>query len=236
MLWATVRGFHNEGICRRGNCRRWTGFCSQLCRCNTIRDDHMGRNPRLRNRRQSFGGASYASLSNDTYTVALSFDPTALTGDTCGSSTSINYCNWVFGASGVTEVVTVNGHAKTYTSAGPGGSLGIGVSSDAINLSIGGVPQFGLYITDGSSLFASTSNANNPEFNFSNISVSGNFGDSNLGGSSGASLGGSVTKLSASFTSGGSDPVRVPEPVTVSLFGAGLAGVAAIRRRKKKIA
>jgi hypothetical protein len=36
------------------------------------------------------------------------------------------------------------------------------------------------------------------------------------------------------ITSGSaSDPVRVPEPLTLSLFGAGLAGAAAMRRRKK---
>jgi hypothetical protein len=32
------------------------------------------------------------------------------------------------------------------------------------------------------------------------------------------------------------DAVSVPEPVTLSLFGAGLAGAAAMRRRKKKVA
>jgi PEP-CTERM motif len=36
------------------------------------------------------------------------------------------------------------------------------------------------------------------------------------------------------LTSGSaSDPVRVPEPLTLSLFGTGLAGAAAMRRRKK---
>jgi len=35
------------------------------------------------------------------------------------------------------------------------------------------------------------------------------------------------------FTLQGIDPVRVPEPISISIFGAGLLGAAAMRRRKK---
>jgi hypothetical protein len=183
-----------------------------------------------------FGGANYAQLGGLSYSISLSYDPSALTNDSCGSSTSINYCNWVFGASGITEVIVVNGHAPiSYTSSGPGGTLGIGVSNDQINISIGGIPQFGLNISNGgTALFASITNANNPTFAFTNVSVNGSFNDSNLGGAGGASLGGNISKLSATYSSGvTTDPVAVPEPLTVSLFGAGLAGAVGMRRRKK---
>ena len=124
-------------------------------------------------------------------------------------------------------MITVDGSEKTYTSAGPGGSLGIGVSPDAINLSIGGTPQFGLNI--GGTFAGFGSNANIEDFNIASTSVTGSFGSSNLTG--GASLGGNGPfTFSAVYSSG---VTSVPEPISVSLFGAGLAGMAAIRRRKK---
>jgi len=39
--------------------------------------------------------------------------------------------------------------------------------------------------------------------------------------------------VTLTFTPPGGDPVAVPEPLTFSLFGAGLAGVATLRRRRK---
>jgi hypothetical protein len=169
-----------------------------------------------------FGSVKNASLTGDVFTIALSYNPTSLTGDSCGVSTTVTNCNW--SVPSASESITVNGITHTYT--GTGGNIGIGVNSDQINFSIGGTPQFGLNVSDGSSLFASTTNGNFTTYNFSNVAVTGNFGSSGL---SGASLGGSLTTLSASFTN-----TSVPEPFTLSLFGAGLAGAAAFRRRREK--
>ena len=171
-------------------------------------------------------GGNGVGLAGDAFTIQLIYDPATLTGDTCSGPNT--YCNWVFGASGITEKITVKGSTETYTSPGPGGSLGIGVSSDgAINLSIGGTPQFGLNISGTTPLFGS--NANIEDFNIASTSVTGSFGSSGLTG--GAQVGGNGPfTFNAVYSSGATS---VPEPISVSLFGAGLAGMAAIRRRKK---
>jgi hypothetical protein len=50
-------------------------------------------------------------------------------------------------------------------------------------------------------------------------------------GRTGTSCNGNPTGLA--IDTGATPPTRVPEPITLSLFGAGLAGAAAMRRRKK---
>jgi PEP-CTERM motif len=172
-------------------------------------------------------GAAGASLTGDAFTIELIYDPATLTSDSCGVSSNTD-CSFVFGASGVTEEITVKGSEKTYTSAGPGGSLGVNVSPDGFNLSIGGTPQFGFNITGTFAGFGS--NANIEDFNIASTSVTGNFGDSGLTGGAQVGNGSGTYTFSAAYSSG---VTSVPEPISVSLFGAGLAGMAAIRRRKK---
>jgi hypothetical protein len=45
----------------------------------------------------------------------------------------------------------------------------------------------------------------------------------------------SPTALRVEFTTKTANPLAVPEPLTLSLFGAGLAGAAALRRRRKSV-
>jgi hypothetical protein len=172
-----------------------------------------------------FGTTAWAGLGGAAYSVTLSYDPTTLLNDTCGSSTSINYCNWTLGSA--TESITVNGITRTFTATS--GNIGIGVGGGQINFTMGGVPQFGLNVTGGN-LFAGLTNANFTTYSFTNLAVNGSFQASNLNG---ASLGGQISSLSAT-SDGGTTPV--PEPLTLSLFGAGLIGIGLLLWRRKKSA
>jgi len=79
----------------------------------------------------------------------------------------------------------------------------------------------GIYTTE--SFFAPTS-AQYVEFDFGTDSIGG------FGGGGGVGQGAGIYQLFVQ------DAHAVPEPLTLSLFGAGLAGAAALRRRKKKMA
>src|SRR5581483_1281320 len=68
-----------------------------------------------------FGGANFASLTGDPYSIALSWDPTAAV-DGCGGASNTN-CFFTLGT-GATEVVTVNGVTHTYTATSGGYGLG----------------------------------------------------------------------------------------------------------------
>jgi hypothetical protein len=173
-----------------------------------------------------FGGSNYASLAGDAFSIALSWDPTAAT-DGCGGGAN-NYCSFVLGPLGATEVITVNGITHSYTATGGNYGLGAG-SNDQISFTDNTGAQFQLTVNDGTGFFGVTNNANIIGFNFTNVAVSGSFGSSGLGGTS-ASIGGSVSHLTATYTPA---TTKVPEPATVALFGAGLMGLALRLRRRK---
>ena len=60
--------------------------------------------------------------------------------------------------------------------------------------------------------------------------------DNNCGGFGGPPLGGPLASCAETFRINGTSGVTVPEPITLSFFGAGLVGAAALRRRKAKSA
>jgi hypothetical protein len=182
-------------------------------------------------------GSSGGDLGNKSYTLVISYDPTALKNDTCGAAANTS-CTWNFGASGITETLTINAITKSYTLTS-GTIQFCACSSDQvyINAQLGGT-QFGLNFSDTNKLFSSHTNVNLATLllNVTSLPVtSTNFQTSGLGGNASGnggqtSLGFNPTAITTNFSTG----AAVPEPFTLSIFGAGLVGAAAMRRRKKK--
>jgi hypothetical protein len=180
---------------------------------------------------QQFGPNSYGGNLNPlNYSIAISYDPATLTADSCPTGSVNNSCQWNFGASGVSEAITINGITKTYT-ATSGNIQFCACTTDAIYItaSSNGV-EFGGSFVDSTSLFSSQTNENAPNLlvAFSDVSLSSaNFQSS-------TSVGGNLSfSTTPKFLSDSLPATPVPEPFTLSIFGAGLAGAAALRRRKK---
>jgi hypothetical protein len=173
------------------------------------------------------------------------FDSTIAAGNLINGTSTAAYFNgdprWVFadGRSSVQTLIVDLGSSKTFNSVGFSysgidripTSLSVLTSTDGItfNLLAGPSPttpaDYGLPIiyTRGLS-FASTS-AQFVEFDFGADSFGGLCPQ--CGGGSGQGAG--IVQLFVNTEA-------VPEPMTLSLFGAGFAGIAALRRRKNKAA
>lgn len=173
--------------------------------------------------------APNSQLAGKAYTVSLTFDPGALTGDTCGTAAN-NSCNWNFGAGGLTETVTINGVTKTYTATS--GQIQYGINGgDTINITANG-PN-GLYIggqftNSSKTLFKSQTNANDPLLlvDIANLAVSGQFQSSGLGPDHNTGFGANLTLLNAAYASGlvqspSPTPVKAPEAASIFFLLAG---------------
>jgi hypothetical protein len=169
-------------------------------------------------------------LGGAAYSITLSFDTSQLKNDSCGVASN-NSCNWNFGASGITETVTIKGITKAYTAAGQ--IQFCACSADAIYLSTSGSGAgFSGSFVDSNKLFSNHANVNNPNLllDFTNVALtSGDFGSYNLGPGGSTSFGLTPRTLSAARAA-----AAVPEPITLSLFGAGFAGAVAMRRRRAR--
>jgi hypothetical protein len=110
--------------------------------------------------------------------------------------------------------------------------LTLSVTEDAgaeyLGTAFNGVQFAGLTLSDGSSITGVTLDTNLPGLNASDVSFTSNSVEYNAQGDSFLDAAYFVT---LNLTTGTAS--NVPEPFTLSLFGAGLAGAAAMRRRKK---
>lgn len=178
-------------------------------------------------------GAGYSFPNSLAYSVTLAFDASALTGDTCNTASS-NSCNWNFGAGGISETVTINGITHTYTAASGGIQYCVNCGGNFVNIfTTGPGAQFSGNFTDATKqLFSSTTDANDiflPN-DVTNIAITGTF-QSNIGPGGLTSFVIAPTRLTADPADAAS---AVPEPMTLSLFGATLFGAVAMQRRKTK--
>jgi hypothetical protein len=179
-------------------------------------------------------GTAGASLGNKAYTVTYSFNPSTLTlqGSSAGCTTN---CTYNFGTNGLTETLTAldgttlvtdslvasNGSVMVCGAANGCGSIRFdisGVNSDGINIS-------DLHLYANEQIFTSSNVNTDPTF-LNVLDAGGSLQDQNT--FDGDSITGFQT-VSVSFAN-----TTVPEPLTLSIFGAGLAGAAAIRRRRNK--
>lgn len=181
-----------------------------------------------------FFGTAGSDLGGKAYTVTYSFDPTALT---LASSASCNTdCLYNIGTNGLTETLSaLNGSTLvTKTAAVSNGSILFCSSASgcgSIRFDITGVNSNGVTIGDlhlfssGEQLYTATNLATDPTFlNVTN--AGGSLQDINT--FQGDTISG-FQHVSVSFAN-----VAVPEPLTLSIFGAGLVGAGVLRRRKLK--
>jgi hypothetical protein len=176
-----------------------------------------------------------SDLGGTAWTAVYSFDPSTLILQTMGCSS-----NCTFKFTSITATLTVGSMVQTVTALNSGtlqvcaaangcGSIrfqiqGVNTGSGSSGLIIGDLHDFS---NDGTQFFTSTNLSSNPTF----LSVTeGSTGslqdDTTIAGIRTTGFKNSAT-LNAVTTA-------VPEPFTLSVFGAGVIGAAAMRRRKKK--
>ena len=182
-----------------------------------------------------FGGGN---LSGNQFTASITFDPTAIGGDSCGTSTNTTSCNWsASGSTSFTENLTMTAGGNSYTQTWTGSttsSLSLNSSgNDAIYLSFGGNGfSFSLNAVAqaGDGFFADQSNVNNlSDLDFTNVALNQN-SSAEYGSAGSTSFTLQLAPLSAtSGTSASGSDQPVPEPSTLAILVAGLIGLGLMR-------
>jgi hypothetical protein len=172
--------------------------------------------------------AKGADLGGIAYTTVYSFDPATLVLQTAGCSTN---CTYKFAS--ITETLTAMGSTQTLT-ANNSGTVQVCSAANgcgSIRFQLSNVNNNGLIISDlhdfsnGAQFFTSTNLSSNPTF-LSVTNINGSLQD--IGSFNGINITGFKTVSINAVTT------AVPEPLTLSVFGAGIAGAFAARRRKAK--
>jgi hypothetical protein len=181
-------------------------------------------------------GAVGSDLGGKSYTVTYSFDPDTLALQSSSNGCTTN-CTYNFGTNGLTETLTALDGSKlvTDTLSASNGSVQVCGSANgcgSVRFDITNVNSGGLYVND---LHLFATGQNEQFFINANVGSDPTFLDiqdalgslQDISSFDGDTISGFST-VSVSFAS-----TAVPEPLTMSLFGAGVAGMAAFRRRRK---
>jgi len=172
------------------------------------------------------------------------FDGTVAAGNLINGTSNPAYFNtdprWVFADNSSSQTLIVNlGSSILINGAGyryngqdripTSFSLLTSTDGSTFNPVLGPIPttvaDYGLPIIYTASFSFGPTLAQYVEFNFGADSIGG------FGGGGGPGQGPGIYQLAVEAA-----PSRIPEPLTLSLFGVGLAGAAALRRRQKKAA